>query len=107
MGRWGIQRGCGSSWNPSAPFVALRHVRFRSLPELVAAMERIIDTGGQGGTPVDYLDGVVFSADESYLCVGRRTTTPGPVSDYTGQKHLLPLDPARRTPAWKPPKTTG
>ncbi|OJZ73638.1 FAD-linked oxidase [Mycobacterium paraffinicum] len=68
-----------------APFVALRHVRFRSLPALVAAMERIIDTGGQGGTPVDYLDGVVFSADESYLCVGRRTTTPGPVSDYTGK----------------------
>ena len=70
---------------PVAPFVALRHIRFRSLPELVAAMERIIDTGGQGGTPVDYLDGVVFSADESYLCVGRRTTNPGPVSDYTGK----------------------
>ncbi len=70
---------------PVAPFVALRHVRFDSLPELVAAMERIIDTGGQGGTPVDYLDGVVFSPDESYLCIGRRTTTPGPVSDYTGK----------------------
>ena len=70
---------------PVAPFVALRHVRFRSLPDMVAAAERIIDTGGQGGTPVDYLDGVVFSADESYLCVGRRTTTPGPVSDYTGK----------------------
>ena len=71
---------------PTAPFVALRHIRFRSLPELVAAAERIIDTGGQGGVPVDYLDGVVFSPDESYLCVGRRTTTPGPVSDYTGKK---------------------
>lgn len=70
---------------PVAPFVALRHVRFHSLPEMVAAMERIVDTGGQGGTPVDYLDGVVFSANESYLCVGRRTTTPGPVSDYTGK----------------------
>jgi FAD/FMN-containing dehydrogenase len=52
---------------------------------MIAAAERIIDTGGQGGTPVDYLDGVVFSADESYLCVGRRTTTAGPVSDYTGK----------------------
>ncbi len=52
---------------------------------MIAAMERIIDTGGRDGVPVDYLDGVVFSADESYLCVGRRTTTPGPVSDYTGQ----------------------
>ena len=70
---------------PVAPFVALRHLRFRSLPDLIAAMERIIDTGGQGGTPVDYLDGVVFSADESYLCVGRRTTTAGTVSDYTGK----------------------
>jgi FAD/FMN-containing dehydrogenase len=70
---------------PVAPFVALRHVRFRSLHDMVAEMERIIDTGGQGGTPVDYLDGVVFSPDESYLCVGRRTTTSGPVSDYTGK----------------------
>lgn len=69
---------------PVTPFVSLRHVRFRSLPDMIAAAERIIDTGGQGGTPVDYLDGVVFSPDESYLCVGRRTTTPGPVSDYTG-----------------------
>jgi FAD/FMN-containing dehydrogenase len=71
---------------PVAPFVALRHIRFHSLPEMIAAMERIIDTGGHDGVPVHYLDGVVFSAHESYLCVGNRTTTPGPVSDYTGQR---------------------
>ncbi len=70
---------------PVAPFVALRHLRFHSLTDLVAAMDRIIETGGLDGEPVDYLDGVVFSADESYLCVGFKTTTPGPVSDYTGQ----------------------
>jgi len=70
---------------PIKPFVALRHVRFNSLTDLVSAMDRIIDTGGFDGVPVDYLDGVVFAADESYLCVGVRTTTPGPVSDYTGQ----------------------
>ncbi|BAX94841.1 FAD-binding oxidoreductase [Mycobacterium shigaense] len=70
---------------PVAPFVALRHLRFSSLPDMIAAAERIIDTGGHRGTPVDYLDGVVFGADESYLCIGRRTTTPGPVSDYTGK----------------------
>nr|VTO99937.1 FAD binding domain protein [Mycobacterium riyadhense] len=70
---------------PVMPFVALRHIRFRSLTEMIAMMERIIDTGGLDGVPVDYLDGVVFRADESYLCVGRRTATPGPVSDYTGQ----------------------
>ncbi|WP_144209780.1 FAD-binding oxidoreductase [Mycobacterium tilburgii] len=71
---------------PVTPFAALRHIRFHSVPELITAMERIVDTGGQGGTAVDYLDGVVFSADESYLCLGRRTTTPGPVSDYTGKR---------------------
>jgi FAD/FMN-containing dehydrogenase len=70
---------------PVKPFVALRHLRFRSLRDLVAAMDRIIETGGIDGAPVHYLDGVVFSADESYLCVGVQTTTPGPVSDYTGR----------------------
>jgi FAD/FMN-containing dehydrogenase len=68
------------------PFVALRHLRFHSISDLVTAMDRIIDTGGYDGTPVDYLDGVVFSAEESYLCIGVQTGTPGPVSDYTGQQ---------------------
>lgn len=70
---------------PVKPFVALRHIRFHSLAELIAATDRIVDTKGLDGVPVDYLDGVVFSPDESYLCVGVRTSTPGPVSDYTGQ----------------------
>jgi FAD/FMN-containing dehydrogenase len=66
------------------PFVALRHLRFHSLTDLVDAMDRIIETGGLNGDRVDYLDGVVFSAGESYLCVGVQSATPGPVSDYTG-----------------------
>ncbi|MCT7661672.1 FAD-binding oxidoreductase [Mycobacterium deserti] len=68
------------------PFVALRHLRFHSLDDMVVAMDRIIETGGHDGTPVDYLDGVVFSADESYLTLGFQTSAPGPVSDYTGQQ---------------------
>ncbi|OAN36412.1 FAD-binding oxidoreductase [Mycolicibacterium iranicum] len=66
------------------PFVSLRHLRFHSVPDLIEAMDRIIETGGLHGDRVDYLDGVVFSAYESYLCVGTQTGTPGPVSDYTG-----------------------
>jgi FAD/FMN-containing dehydrogenase len=67
------------------PFVALRHLRFGSLEDLVAAMDRVIETGGYDGAPVDYLDGVVFSADESYLTLGFQTGAAGTVSDYTGQ----------------------
>ena len=70
---------------PVRPFVALKHLRFHALGDMVSAMDRIIDTGGYDGVPVDYLDGVVFSADESYLCLGVQTATPGPVSDYTGK----------------------
>ncbi|WP_426518203.1 FAD-binding oxidoreductase [Diaminobutyricibacter sp. McL0618] len=68
------------------PFVALTHLRFHALADLVAAMDDIIETGRLDGVRVDYLDGVVFSADESYLCVGVQTVAPGPVSDYTGQR---------------------
>lgn len=71
---------------PVRPFVALTHLRFHSIAELVAAMDRIVETGRHDGTRVDYLDGVVFSADESYLCVGVQTAASGPVSDYTGQQ---------------------
>ena len=71
---------------PVKPFIALRHLRFHSLTDLIATMDRIIATGEVDGIRVDYLDGVVFSADESYLCVGTQTAAAGPVSDYTGQQ---------------------
>ena len=68
------------------PFVALTHRRFHSITDLVAAMEGIVETGRLDGVRVDYLDGVVFSAEESYLCVGTQSAASGPVSDYTGQR---------------------
>ena len=68
---------------PVQPFVALTHLRFHALSDLVAAMDRIVETGTFDGIPVDYLDGVVFGADESYLCLGAQTAASGPVSDYT------------------------
>lgn len=66
------------------PYVALRHVRFRDLRELEATLATIVTDRVYADEPVDYLDGVVFSAEESYLTLGRRTDEPGPVSDYTG-----------------------
>ena len=71
---------------PVLPYVALTHVRFHDLAALVAAMEGIVASGEHDGEPVDYLDGVVFSSEEAYLCLGRRTAASGPVSDYTGQR---------------------
>ena len=67
-----------------APFVTLRHIRFGGIGELQDAMDRIVADGSHDGERVDYLDGVVFSAGESYLTLGRQTDKPGTVSDYTG-----------------------
>jgi FAD/FMN-containing dehydrogenase len=66
------------------PYVALRHVRYHSVADLVEAADRIVEAGVLDGVHVDYLDGVVFSRDECYLCVGHQTDSVGPVSDYTG-----------------------
>jgi len=71
---------------PVKPFVALRHLRFHELDALQAAMDRIVAERTHEGVPVDYVDGVVFSAQESYLTLGTLTDEPGPVSDYTGQQ---------------------
>lgn len=71
---------------PVQPFVALTHLRFRALGDLMAVMDAIVATGRHDGARVDYLDGVVFGAGESYLCLGTQTSDPGPVSDYTGQR---------------------
>ncbi|GAB09145.1 putative oxidoreductase [Gordonia araii NBRC 100433] len=68
------------------PYVELRHVRFTTVSSLVETMTRIVDEKTFDGVPVDYLDGVVFSADESYLTLGRQSDEAGPVSDYTDQE---------------------
>ncbi|MCK5752249.1 MAG: FAD-binding oxidoreductase, partial [Mycobacterium sp.] len=67
-----------------APYVALRHVRFGRLTDLPETMAQVVVDGSYDGERVDYLDGVVFTAGESYLTLGRQTDEPGPVSDYTG-----------------------
>ncbi|MEU4433568.1 FAD-binding oxidoreductase [Nocardia rhamnosiphila] len=69
---------------PVLPYVELRHLRFHDLRELESVLEQVVLDRSHDGERVDYLDGVVFSAGESYLTLGRQTEEPGPVSDYTG-----------------------
>ncbi|HET7398174.1 MAG TPA: FAD-binding oxidoreductase [Intrasporangium sp.] len=68
-------------------YVALRHVRFACLADLVAAVGTIMASRCWEDEPVDFLDGVVFGRHEAYLCLGRWTDSlegqPRP-SDYTG-----------------------
>ena len=71
---------------PVRSHVALRHVRFDDLDELCAAVARIMATRQWDGEDIDYLDGVMFSAAESYLTLGRRVEHQGPASDYTGMQ---------------------
>ncbi|HET9653749.1 MAG TPA: FAD-binding oxidoreductase [Kineosporiaceae bacterium] len=66
------------------PYVALRNVRFGSLDDLAEAITRICDQRSWEGTPVDFLDGVVFDAGESYLVLGSWADEVPAASDYTG-----------------------
>lgn len=70
---------------PVAKYVALRHLRCSSLTELQQLIDTVTASGEYAGVVVDYLDGVVFTATESYLTLGTKTDEPGPVSSYTGQ----------------------
>jgi len=76
---------------PVGAYVALRHVRFGDLDELVRAVDAICREHAYDGEGVDFLDGVMFSPRESYLTLGRfvdEVTESGlsAPSDYTGQQ---------------------
>ena len=74
---------------PVPAYVELQHVRFDRLEDLAAAVAEIATTRSWGGRPVDGLDGVAFSPDESYLTLARWTAELPPgqrPSDYTGEK---------------------
>lgn len=68
---------------PALDYVALRHVRFTDLETMSATLQEIAEARSFDGQQVDYLDGVVFAPDESYLVLGTQTAEPGPASDYT------------------------
>ncbi|MDJ0395396.1 FAD-binding oxidoreductase [Rhodococcus sp. G-MC3] len=74
---------------PVLPFVALRHVRFDDLDVMQNAMDDIVNSREYDGVAVQYLDGVVFSATESYLTLGVQTAEPGPVSNYISGSRIF------------------
>jgi FAD/FMN-containing dehydrogenase len=66
--------------------VDLRHIEFTDLDEISAAIGTISSTREWDGQPVDFVDGVVFSATESYLTLGRWSDEETGLSDYTGEQ---------------------
>ena len=87
--------------DPVRDYVGLRNVRFTDLDALAAAIETISAERSWHGEPVDFLDGVVFSLDEAYLCLGRWVDSPAEAwvaaaSDYTGQRIYYRSIPARQ-----------
>ncbi|MGH8877329.1 MAG: FAD-binding protein, partial [Stackebrandtia sp.] len=65
---------------PVSNTVAVTHRRFDDPETAFEALGEIWDRG-----ETDFLDGVAFGPDETYLTVGNFTDEPGPTSDYTGQ----------------------
>jgi FAD/FMN-containing dehydrogenase len=64
---------------PVKPYVRLRHLRFGSAEECLAAMAQVC-----AGRDVDFVDGTVFGRDEQYLTLGTFIDDASEVSDYTG-----------------------
>jgi len=70
---------------PVLPYVHLRHFRFGSAAEAVAAIGEIAADGGYRGHRADFLDGTAFGPEEIYLSVGAHSDVAPWLSDYTGQ----------------------
>jgi FAD/FMN-containing dehydrogenase len=82
---------------PVRPTVALRHVRFADAAACAAAIGEICASRAYEGTPVDFLDGTVFSAGELYLTLGTFAAASSEVSDYTGRQIYYRSIRERRT----------
>lgn len=72
---------------PTQPFVHISHLRFDSAAELTAAMKSLAASRIFDDSPIDFLDGVVFSPTEQYLTIGTMVgelPAGRSTSDYTG-----------------------
>ena len=68
---------------PVAPFVHLRHFRFDDPESCMAAVAQIAADGSYQGHRADFLDGTMFSLDETYLTLGAYSDVAPWQSDYT------------------------
>jgi FAD/FMN-containing dehydrogenase len=71
---------------PVAPYVHLRHFRFSSPEDCMAAISQIADAGSYDGHQADFVDGTMFSLDELYLTVGAFSEVAPWRSDYTRER---------------------
>jgi len=68
---------------PVAPFVHLRHFPFRDPAAAMDAIAQIAAEGSYQGHRADFLDGTMFSLDETYLTLGAYSDVAPWQSDYT------------------------
>jgi FAD/FMN-containing dehydrogenase len=71
---------------PVTPYVHLRHFRFTTPEECMAAVAQIAVDGEYDGHRADFLDGTMFSLDELYLTVGSFSEVAPWRSDYTSER---------------------
>ena len=72
---------------PTKPFVHITHLRFESAAELTVALKDLSASAMFNESPINFLDGTVFSPTEQYLTVGTMVSAlPAGknTSDYTG-----------------------
>lgn len=71
---------------PIGEYVALRHVRFTEVADLVRCVEEVVASGAWAGVRVDGMDGVAFAPGDLVLTLATFDAPAGPVSAYTGQQ---------------------
>ena len=71
---------------PVTPFVHLRHFRFDSPEECMAAVAQIARDHSLSGHRADFVDGTAFSLNEMYLTVGSFSDLAPWRSDYTRER---------------------
>jgi FAD/FMN-containing dehydrogenase len=83
---------------PVTPYMSLRHVPCGDAASLAKAIADVTAAGTYDGARVDYVDGTVFSATESYLTLATYAETAGRApSDYTGERIYYRSIQERRT----------